>query len=235
VLEAEGGGAPRALRLAGVVESEFMQVVDESDPEGRGLVVGVCAQPGELEVTLRPPGAEADAFTALLDARFPGAIFSRDGATVEEVVGRLLAEREQAMATAESCTGGMIGARLTGVAGASAWYRGGVVSYSDDAKRAVLGVPWEMLDAHGAVSGPVARQMARGARAALDAHWAVAVTGIAGPGGATPQKPVGLVFVCVAGPGHEEVRELRLHGDRERIRTRAATIALHLVRQALAA
>lgn len=235
VLDAAGGGAPRELRMAGVVESEFMQVVDESDPEGRGLVVGVCARPGELEVTLRPPGPEADAFTALLEARFPGAIFSRDGAGVEEVVGRLLAERGQALATAESCTGGMIGARLTAVAGASAWYRGGVVSYSDDAKHAVLDVPRSMLEEHGAVSGPVARQMARGARAALGAEWAVAVTGIAGPGGATAQKPVGLVYVCVTGPGHDEVRELRLHGDRERIRMRSATIALHLVRQALAA
>lgn len=235
VLGAAHGGAPTELRLAGVVESEFMEAIAERPPEGDGLVVGVCARPGELEVTVRPPGPPADDFVAYLDARFPGAIFSRDGARVEQVVGRLLVRAGATMGTAESCTGGMVGARLTEVPGSSEWFAGGVVAYSNAVKEAVLGVPAGTLETHGAVSDAVARAMANGARAVLACDWSIAITGVAGPGGGTPDKPVGLVFVAVAGPPGTVVRELRLHGDRERVRMRASTIALHLLREALTA
>jgi nicotinamide-nucleotide amidase len=152
---------------------------------------------------------------------------------VEQVVGRLLAARGQHLATAESCTGGMIGERLTSVPGSSAWYVGGVVSYSDAVKQAALGVSPDLLRDHGAVSAQVAEAMAAGACERLGCDWSVAVTGIAGPGGGTDAKPVGLVFVAVRGPAGTMVRELRLHGDRERIRMRSSTIALHLLREAL--
>jgi len=227
------GAAPLELRLAGVVESEFMQAIDARDPEADGLVVGVCARPGELEVTVRPPGAGADAFVGFLDQEFPGAIFSRDGATVEQVIGMLLQGRGQMVGTAESCTGGMIGARITAVPGSSGWYAGGVVSYANSVKERALGVPAAMIERHGAVSAEVAEAMARGAMQGLGCEWAIAVTGVAGPGGGTEEKPVGLVYVAVGGTGGVDVRELRLHGDRERIRMRSATIALHLLRAAL--
>ena len=233
VLGADPSAAPLELRLANVVESEFMQAIDRADPEDEGLVVGVCARPGELEVTVRPPGATADAFLAFLEREFPGAIFSRDGSTVEQVIGALLMERGEMLGTAESCTGGLIGGRLTAIPGSSGWYVGGVVSYSNALKESALGVPSAMLERFGAVSAEVAEAMARGARERLGCAWSIAVTGVAGPGGGTPDKPVGLVYVAVGGADGVEVRELRLHGDRERIRMRSSTIALHLLRTAL--
>lgn len=228
------GGAPAELRLAGVVESEFMEALADHPPDAHGLVVGVCARPGELEVTVRPPGPAADGFVDALEARFPGAIFSRDGSRVEQVVGRLLLAAGATLGTAESCTGGLVGARLTEVPGSSGWFAGGVIAYSNEVKESVLGVAHDVLQAHGAVSEPVARAMGQGARRALGCDWAIAITGVAGPGGGTADKPVGLVYVAVAGPHDTSVRELRLHGDRERVRLRASTIALHLLREALA-
>lgn len=233
VIGATPDAAPLELRMAGVVESEFMDALRLLDPDDLGLVVGVCARPGELEVTVRPPGPSAEGFVAGLEQAFPGAIFSRDGSRVEDVVGRLLVGRGQRLGTAESCTGGMIGSRLTAVPGASAWYAGGVVSYSNAVKESALGVPRQMLVDHGAVSEPVAGAMATGARHHLGCDWSLSVTGIAGPDGGTPDKPVGLVYIGIAGPHGVRVRELRLHGDRERIRQRSSTIALHLLREAL--
>lgn len=235
VLARRGTGAPLAVRMSGVVESEFMEAMARTAPEDRGLVVGVCARPGELEVTVRPAGPGAEAFVAVLDREFPGAVFSRDGSRVEEVLGALLAREGLTLGTAESCTGGMIGARLTAVPGSSAWFAGGVVAYSDVVKAGLLGVPAHLLARHGAVSEPVAAAMADGTRASIGCDWAVSVTGIAGPGGGSPAKPVGLVFVGVAGPCGVSVRELRLPGDRDRVRMRASTIALHMAREALGA
>lgn len=225
--------APLELRMANVVESEFMEALRDLRPEDAGLDVGVCARPGELEITVRPPGDNAERFISGLDTAFPGAIFSRDGARVEQVIGRALTARGEALATAESCTGGMIGARLTGRPGASTWYAGGVVSYADAVKESALGVPGALLAAHGAVSAEVAAAMAEGARLRLGVEWGLAVTGIAGPGGGSADKPVGLVHVAVSGPDGTFTRELQLHGDRERVRQRTATIALHLLREAL--
>lgn len=235
VLGADGAAAPLELRLANVVESEFMEALMRRGSPDDGLVVGVCARPGELEVTVRPPGGAADDFVSFLEREFPGAIFSRDGSTVEEVIGAALVARGEMLGTAESCTGGLIGARLTSMPGSSGWYAGGVVSYANEVKERALGVPADVLVRHGAVSREVAEAMARGAQAHVGCDWAIAVTGVAGPGGGTAEKPVGLVYLAIAGPPGVEVRELRLHGDRERIRMRAATIALHLLRAALEA
>ena len=233
LLGSGGGAAPITLRLAGVVESEFIEALDEPRWHDESVEVGVCAKPGELEVVIRPDNAAARALEAHLDDRFPGAIFSRDGSGVEEVLGRALSARVETLVTAESCTGGIIGARITSVPGASAWYSGGVVSYDNAVKQRALGVPMEILTAHGAVSAECAAAMAEGVRARLGATWGLSVTGIAGPGGGTPQKPVGLVYVGIAGPAGTETRELHLHGDRERVRQRAATRALHLLREAI--
>lgn len=233
LLGSGGGAAPLTLRLAGVVESEFIEALDDPRWHDDSLEVGVCAKPGELEVVIRPDNARARALEAHLDDRFPGAIFSRDGSVVEEVLGRALSARVETLVTAESCTGGIIGARITSVSGASAWYSGGVVSYDNAVKQRALGVPMEILTAHGAVSAECAAAMAEGVRGRLGATWGLSVTGIAGPDGGTPQKPVGLVYVGIAGPSGTETRELRLHGDRERVRQRAATLALHLLREAV--
>ncbi len=231
LIDGAGGGAPIVLRIAGVVEAEFIEALDDPMWHAKGLEVGVCAKPGELELTIRPDDAVGRSLEAHLDLAFPGAIFSRDGALLEQVLGAALIAQGQTLVTAESCTGGMIGARLTTMPGASAWYLGGVVSYDDAVKRELLGVPGHVLRDHGAVSAETASAMAEGARDRLGATWALSVTGIAGPGGGTPQKPVGLVYVGVAGALGTTTRELRLHGDRECIRLRACTMALHVLRE----
>lgn len=233
VARSDGHAAPLELRMANVVESEFMDALRELRPEDDALEVGVCARAGELEVTVRPPGPGAEGFIAGLEGIFPGSIFSRDGASVEQVIGRDLLARGQVLATAESCTGGMIGSRLTEVTGASGWYVGGVVSYADSVKETTLGVPGAVLTATGAVSAQTAAAMADGVRTTLRTDWGLSVTGIAGPGGGTAAKPVGLVYVGIAGPSGTTHHELRLHGDRKRVRLRAATIALHLLRGAI--
>ena len=152
---------------------------------------------------------------------------------MQELVLDLCRGRGLTLGTAESCTGGLVAGRLTSIAGASDVFRGGVVAYDDDVKVEALGVPPELLAAHGAVSAEVAAAMAEGARARLGVDVAVSVTGIAGPGGGTPEKPVGLVFLHVAGPMGETSLRIELPGGREWIRARSAVAALHLVRRLL--
>jgi nicotinamide-nucleotide amidase len=170
-----------------------------------------------------------------LVAAFGAGVYSTDGRTVEAVVADALRGRGATLAVAESCTGGLLGGRLTAAAGSSEWFRGGVIAYDDAVKRDLLGVPAEVLARYGAVSAECARAMAEGARRAAGAEWALSVTGIAGPGGGTPEKPVGLVFIGVAGPGVLEAHEHRFRGDRERVRERSVAAALHHLRLALAA
>jgi nicotinamide-nucleotide amidase len=145
----------------------------------------------------------------------------------------LCRRRGLTLATAESCTGGLVAARLTSVPGSSDVFVGGVVAYANDVKERELGVPREVLERHGAVSAEAAEAMAQGARERLGADVAVAVTGVAGPDGGTEEKPVGLVFVHASGPDGEEGRRSELPGDREMVRGRATAAALHLVRRLL--
>ena len=160
-------------------------------------------------------------------------IFSEDERSIAEIVLDAARTQGLSLATAESCTGGLVASRLTSVPGSSDVFRGGVIAYADDVKEHELGVGRSVLSQHGAVSAETARAMADGARARLGVDVAVAVTGIAGPGGATEDKPVGLVFLHAAGPDGEEARRIDLPGDREMIRGRAAAAALHLVRRLL--
>lgn len=151
-------------------------------------------------------------------------------------LGDALRARHEFVATAESCTGGLIAAACTSVAGSSDWFERGIVSYSNDAKHELLDVPLAAIAAHGAVSEPVARAMAEGAVARSKAHWSIAVTGIAGPGGAVPGKPVGTVWLAIGRRGHATTaRLLQLSGDRAAIRAQTTTIALRALRDALAA
>jgi nicotinamide-nucleotide amidase len=148
-------------------------------------------------------------------------------------VGQGFADRGLTVATAESCTGGLLAARLTERPGSSAWVLGGVTAYANSAKEQLLGVPAEMLAEHGAVSPEVAVALAEGARARFGADVGVGITGVAGPGGGTPEKPVGTVHVCVAGPDGRESRALRLPGSRTLVRDRSVTAAMHLLRHLL--
>ena len=155
--------------------------------------------------------------------------------TLESALGARLKKRRLTLAAAESCTGGLLGARVTAVPGSSSYFVGGIVSYANAVKTRSLGVPGRLLKKHGAVSPECAAAMARGARRALDADIGVSITGVAGPDGGTKEKPVGLVFVAVSGPGRAEtVKKLEINGPREAVRSRAVTAALRLVYDAAA-
>ena len=226
----------RVLRFFGVSESAVARALAEGGGEDVSVEVTVCARDLEIHVDLFVDdggAAGADALERDLRARFPRELFAEDDRPVEEIVLALARDRGLTLATAESCTGGLVGARLTSVPGASDVYVGGVVAYADAVKLARLGVPEGVLERHGAVSAETAEAMAAGARTAVGADVAVAVTGVAGPGGGTPAKPVGLVFVSVESPDGAATEELRLPGDREAVRTRATVVALHALRRVL--
>jgi len=161
--------------------------------------------------------------------------YGTDDETLAVVVSRLLEAQGKTLATAESCTGGMLGAALTDVPGSSAWFRGGLVCYANDLKTSLAGLPGELLAAHGAVSEPVARALAGSARRICSADFGLGITGVAGPGGGTADKPVGTVHVALADGGDGRAVKLDWPGDRALIRRRAVTVALDLLRRRLLA
>jgi nicotinamide-nucleotide amidase len=226
----------RVLRFFGPTESAVAKAIAEAGGEGDGIEITVCARDLEIQVDLLAfdgaAGRAAELETALR-TRFAPAFFADDERPVHQLVLDVCREKGLTLATAESCTGGLLGARLTSVPGSSDVYLGGVISYADEAKGALLGLAAEILAAHGAVSTEAAEAMAAGIRDALAADVAVSVTGIAGPGGATPEKPVGLVYVHALTPEGREGVELRLPGDRDAVRSRAAASAFHLLRRLL--
>ena len=226
----------RTLRFFGVSESAVARALEDAGGEGRGVDATVCARDLEIHVDLLlADGAErrADELTGALRAELGPYLFAEDGRPVEEIVLALCRARGLSLATAESCTGGLVAARLTSVPGASDVFRGAVVAYDDAVKMSELDVPQKLLEREGAVSAPVAAAMAVGARARLGADVAVSVTGVAGPGGGTPEKPVGLVYAHAEGPDGGRGTDFSLPADRETVRRRAAVTALHLVRRLL--
>jgi nicotinamide-nucleotide amidase len=236
VLERAPRRSRSTLRFFGMPESAVARALEEAGGDGDGVEATICAREFEIHVDLVvEPGAEerGDALADSLRGALGRYLFSEDERTIAEMVLELGREQGLTLATAESCTGGLVAARLTNVPGSSDVFRGGVVSYANDVKEDALGVPRELLERHGAVSAEAAAAMAQGARERLGADVAVAVTGVAGPGGGTEEKPVGLVFVHVTGPEGEEARRIELPGDREMIRGRATAAALHLVRRLL--
>jgi nicotinamide-nucleotide amidase len=226
--------ARRVLRMFGVSESAVAQALAAVGGEGDGVDVTICARDFEIHIDLFvQPGAEerADEIERGLVEPNERYVFSRDERSTAELVLDLLRERGLTLGTAESCTGGLLAGRLTDVPGSSDVFRGSIVAYADDVKAEQLGVPEDVLAAHGAVSAETAAAMAHGARARLGVDVAVAVTGVAGPGGGTVEKPVGLVYLHAVGPGGEVDRRIDFPGDRATIRTRATVAGLHLVRR----
>jgi nicotinamide-nucleotide amidase len=229
----------RMLRMFGIPESEIAETLRIAEREGvelDRLEITTCLKRGEVEVVTRyEPDSSGvyDAFEALVRRRHGDTLFSEDGSTVDQQVARLLSA-SHTIATAESCTGGLLAARLTDPPGASGYVKGGLVVYSNEAKVAQAGVPPELIERHGAVSMQVAEALADGARERLGADVGVGVTGIAGPGGGSEEKPVGLVWLSVATPGGERLtRSVNLPGSRVDVRERATTVAMHLIRRAL--
>jgi competence/damage-inducible protein CinA-like protein len=231
------------LRLFGIPESEIAETLRVAEQEGvelDRLEVTTCLKRGEIEVTTRyEPEAESAyrQLVALVQARHADTLFSQDGSSVDDQVAALLRAGPVArsIATAESCTGGLLAARLTERPGASEYVKGAIVAYSDEVKVSQAGVPRALIAAHGAVSGEVAEALADGARARLGADVGVGVTGVAGPGGGTEAKPVGLVWLSVAaGEAPHMTRSVNLPGGRADVRDRATTVAMHMIRRALA-
>ncbi|MEJ3654513.1 competence/damage-inducible protein A [Actinomycetes bacterium KLBMP 9759] len=226
---------PRLLRFFGLPESEIAATLRELG-EPAGVEVTTCLRRSELEVDIRPrPGAEGVA-AALADAiaeRHAKHLLSTDGSSTDELVARGLLAAGATVATGESCTGGMLASRLVDRAGSSDYVAGGVVAYSNEAKTALLDVPAEMIAEHGAVSPEVAMALADGARAKFGATVGVGITGVAGPTGGSPEKPVGHVCFCVTTGGGEVIaRTVRLPGNRTDIRERATDVAMHLILRA---
>jgi nicotinamide-nucleotide amidase len=226
----------RVLRFFGTPESSVAQALAEAGGDGDGVEATICARAFEIHVDLLvEPGAErrADELAGALREKLERYVFSEDEREVAEIVLDLCRERGLTLAAAESCTGGLVSARLTAIAGSSDVFRGGVVAYANDVKEGELGVPHDVLERYGAVSAETAKAMAEGVRDRLGADVGVAVTGVAGPGGGSEEKPVGLVFVHAVGPDGEEARRTELPGDREMIRGRATAASLHLARRLL--
>lgn len=228
----------RTVRMFGLPESGLAETLRSAEREVPGfdrLEITTCLRRGELEIVTRYEPDAADAYSALADhlrEHHGSAIFSEDGALVDDLVADRLAGRR--IATAESCTAGLLAARLTERPGSSAHVAGGVVAYANAAKTEVLGVDPQLIGEHGAVSEPVAVAMADGALRRFAADTAVAITGIAGPGGGTAEKPVGTVCFCVRlADGRTVTRTLRLPGNRSDIRERSTTVAMHLLLRTL--
>ncbi|QEN14236.1 competence/damage-inducible protein A [Mycolicibacterium sp. ELW1] len=225
------------VRMFGLAESGLAETLREAEslPGFGDLEITTCLRRGEVEMVTRYEPQSAPAYEQLMElvrSRHADTLFSEDGSLVDDQVARLLAGRR--IATAESCTGGLLAARLTERAGSSAYVAGAVVAYANEAKADVLGVESALIEQCGAVSQDVAEAMAAGALRRFGADTAVAITGIAGPGGGTEEKPVGTVWFCVMlGDGTTVSRSVRLPGERADIRERSTTVAMHMLRRAL--
>jgi nicotinamide-nucleotide amidase len=228
------------LRVTGMPESDLDALISPVYKKYRDVATTILAANGDLQVHLRArcdtePEAEALLAEVVppIESLLGDRLYSRNGDPLEVLVGNILRERNATLAVAESCTGGMLGARLTAVPGSSQYFAGGFITYSNQLKRELLGVPAETLESFGAVSPETAEAMATGARQRAGSTYAVSITGVAGPDGGTPEKPVGLVYLGIAGPEGNAVTQRRFIGDRERIRVFTTQAALDLLRRTL--
>jgi nicotinamide-nucleotide amidase len=225
----------RSYRIVGMGESYVEEAVGADLLRIAGLELGYCARMGEVDLrVIGAPGVVAEA-DVIVRTRLTEYIISTDGETLEGVIVRRLAADAATLAVAESCTGGLLAHRLTNVPGASEVFLAGYVTYSNDAKSSSLDVPAKLIAEHGAVSEAVAGAMAEGAQKVTGATYALAITGIAGPGGGTAQKPVGTAYLALAGGGETIVRHLFFPTDRETFKQLATQTALNLLRERLVA
>jgi nicotinamide-nucleotide amidase len=235
------GGArirTRVYKVVGLPESEVDQLIAPLYHPYQNPATTILASLGSIEVHLRARGAtddEAEARLAELGDQIELAlgdhVYSTKGESLEEVIGMYLVMRQKSLAVAESCTGGLLAERLTRVSGSSSYFLGGAVCYTNAMKTRWAGVPADLIQAHGAVSGPVAQAMAEGVRVRAGASIGLGITGIAGPQGGSTEKPVGLVFIALADERGTQVREFRFPGTRDRVRHWATQMALEMVRR----
>jgi nicotinamide-nucleotide amidase len=232
--------ATRLMRVTGMGESAVDEKISPIYTQFDNPQTTILFNSSEIEIHLRAHGRTEGDAEALLDhlslkieEALGNSVFSFRGETMEEVVGRRLTMTEFTLAVAESCTGGLIAQRLTGVPGSSNYFIEGLVTYSNQSKTRLLGVDKKLIKEFGAVSQQVARDMARGVRHKAKTDFGLAVTGIAGPDGGTEEKPVGLVYIALADDAHTEHKKLNIPGDRELIRWRASQAALDMLRRRL--
>lgn len=226
----------RTYRIVGMGESLVEEAVGERLHQISGIELGYCARPGEADLRIIGERSALDQADAIITTGLGVSIFSRDGGSLDETVVKLLAEKGQTLAVAESCTGGFLAHRVTNVPGASAVFLAGYVTYANEAKERMLGVDPQLIAAHGAVSENVARAMAEGARQQARAMFALATTGVAGPGGGTEEKPVGTVFVALAAEGAAtQVRQFHFPDDRPTFKELTTQAALEMLRLSLLA
>lgn len=232
--------ARRMLRVAGLGESAVDEKIAPIYTQYENPQTTILFNQSEIEIHLTARGRTEQEAEALLDRlseqleeRLGNAVFSFAGERMEEVVGLKLSVGGYTVAVAESCTGGLISQRLTDVAGSSKYFIEGVIAYSNDTKTRTLGVEPVLLLEHGAVSAAVAEAMAEGVRKRARTDFGLSVTGVAGPGGGTEEKPVGLVYIALADDAHTEHRKLKIPGDRQLVRWRASQAALDLLRRRL--
>jgi nicotinamide-nucleotide amidase len=224
----------RMFRIAGMGESLVEEAVGARLLELPGLELGYCARPGEMDLRLVGEAAVLDQAEQIVREKLGAAIFSADGSDLEEAVVKLLTERKQALAVAESCTGGYLAHRITNVPGSSAVFLGGCVTYSNEAKVTMLGVDLGLIERDGAVSKQVATAMAEGALENTKADFALATTGIAGPTGGTEEKPVGTVFIALAAKDRPvSVQKRFFPDDRPTFKGLATQAALEMLRRRL--
>lgn len=228
----------KIFQVCGVAESAIVNLFEKNNFPPAGLDVAYCASPGAVEIRFYPGKNSPASFEAVVERarQLLGAnIFAEGRLSMEEVVGSLLLQRKETLAAAESCTGGLLGHRITNVSGSSGYYLGGVVAYANEAKECLLGVDPKAIADFGAVSAPVAAQMAIGARRVLGSDHALSITGIAGPTGGSDQKPVGLTFIGFASNRQKEalVSEYRFGGPREMVKELATQAAMDLLRRQL--
>jgi nicotinamide-nucleotide amidase len=224
----------RMFRIAGMGESLVEEAVGEQLLALPGLELGYCARPGEMDLRLVGESSVLDQAERIVREKLGPAIFSTDGSNLETAVVKLLTERKQTLAVAESCTGGYLAHRITNVPGASAIFLGGCVTYSNEAKMAMLGVDPGLIEAEGAVSKKVVQAMAEGARANTNSDFALATTGIAGPGGGSEEKPVGTVFIALAARDRPvSVQKRFFPDDRPTFKELTTQAALEMLRHRL--
>ncbi|GMV38260.1 MAG: CinA-like protein [Fimbriimonadales bacterium] len=229
----------RVVRVVGIGESVVEEMVRPL-LKSENPTIAPLAHLGEVHLRITARSSDPEEIRRLLDhaetelrARLGDAVYGVDDTTLQESLVAMLRDRGQTLACAESCTGGGLGAAITEVSGSSDVFLGGFITYSNELKQKLLGVPEEVLERHGAVSEECASAMATGARAATGATWALSITGIAGPTGGTDDKPVGLVFIGIAGPAGVDVRRHQFLGEREDVRRRSRQAALTLLRAKL--
>ncbi|MEY2519258.1 MAG: nicotinamide-nucleotide amidase, partial [Verrucomicrobiota bacterium] len=234
IISGEGIVQRRTYSIAGMGESLVEAAIGERLLEIPGIELGYCARPGEVDVRILGDEAALTRADAIITAGLGASVFSRDGGNLEEAVVKLLTQKKQTLAVAESCTGGYLAHRITNVPGSSAVFLTGYVTYSNDEKTRLLGVDPDLFLKHGAVSDEVVRAMAEGARKRANADFALATTGIAAPGDGKTEKPLGLVFIALAGDGRETKVEKRLFpDDRPTFKELATQAALEMLRQRL--